>query len=271
MRRRTLAETFKAEAFEANDSLRWKMGVAAFRQVAEWKCLERMNEADRIVTQRLCSLQESLADQVFEQLLGEIVSGMLLPGSQMSELGLCQRWGLSRTPIREALIKLAEIGLVKILPQRGTFVAPLSRTAFRSAQFAREHLECALVAEAIRHIDSTLLRELKEIISEQEQAASDLNGPRFFEADEKFHRTIARKSLHEDVWSVLRHCKIHFDRVCHLIFVQDRAQIPVLIDQHREIVSGLANRNEDKAVAAMRRHLRQVLEGADCIFAQHAA
>jgi DNA-binding GntR family transcriptional regulator len=65
----------------------------------------------------------------------------------MAELDLCRRLGVSRTPVREALIKLADADLVRIYPQSGSFVAPISREAFGHAQFIREHLECALVAE----------------------------------------------------------------------------------------------------------------------------
>jgi DNA-binding GntR family transcriptional regulator len=206
-----------------------------------------------------------LADQVYERLLEEIVSGTLPPGTPMAELDLCDRLGVSRTPVREALIKLADADLVRIYPQSGTVVAPISREAFRHAQFIREHLECALVAEAVRFIDATSLRELGEIIAWQEQAAKPAE---FYARDEAFHQAIARISRHEDVWQVIRQTKIHFDRVRHLTLQEDAGHIPLLIEQHREILSGLADLNEERAVAAMRRHLREVFRRADGIFAR---
>ena len=206
-----------------------------------------------------------LADQVYDHLLDEIVSGALPPGTPMTELDLCDRLGVSRTPVREALIKLADVDLVRILPQSGTFVAPVSREAFRHAQFIREHLECALVAEAIRFIDATSLRELNDIIERQERAATPAE---FYASDEEFHHAIARTSRHEDVWQVIRQTKIHFDRVRHLTLQQDAGHIPLLIEQHREILNGLTDCNEARAVAAMRRHLREVFRRADGIFAR---
>jgi GntR family transcriptional regulator, rspAB operon transcriptional repressor len=204
-----------------------------------------------------------LADQVYQRLLDEIVSGALPPGTPMAELDLCNRLGVSRTPVREALIKLADADLVRIYPQSGTVVAPISREAFGHAQFIREHLECALVAEAVRFIDATALRELGEIIAAQEQAVTPAE---FYARDEAFHQAIARVSRHEDVWQVIRQTKIHFDRVRHLTLVEDAGHIPLLIQQHREILSGLADLNEERAVAAMRRHLREVFRRADGIF-----
>jgi GntR family transcriptional regulator, rspAB operon transcriptional repressor len=206
-----------------------------------------------------------LADQVYERLLEEIVSGALPPGTPMAELDLCDRLGVSRTPVREALIKLADANLVRIYPQSGTVVAPISREAFGHAQFIREHLECALVAEAVRFIDATSLRELGDIIAWQEQAVTPAE---FYARDEALHQAIARISRHEDVWQVIRQTKIHFDRVRHLTLLEDAGHIPLLIEQHREILSGLADLNEERAVAAMRRHLREVFRRADGIFAR---
>jgi len=211
-----------------------------------------------------------LADQVFERLLDDIVSGRLAPGTPLSELELCDRLGVSRTPVREALIKLADVNLIQIFPQRGTFVAPISAEAFSHAQFIREHLECALVAEAVRYIDATSLRDLNDILARQEAAATRASPGEFYELDEAFHRAIARLSRRVEVWQVIRQTKIHFDRIRHLTLRADTSQIPMLIEQHREILDGLANCNEAQAVAAMRRHLREVFRHAEQIFSEQS-
>jgi DNA-binding GntR family transcriptional regulator len=72
----------------------------------------------------------------------------------------------------------------------------------------------------------------------------------------------------EDVWQVIRQTKIHFDRVRHLTLQEDAGHIPLLIEQHREILNGLADCSEAQAVAAMRRHLREVFRRAEGIFAR---
>ncbi|MDR3375612.1 MAG: GntR family transcriptional regulator [Ancalomicrobiaceae bacterium] len=213
--------------------------------------------------------QPRLADQVFDRLIEDIVTGALPAGTPVSELDLCDRLKVSRTPVREALIKLAEIGLVRIMPQRGTFVAPISPAAFRNAQFIREHLECALVAEAVRYIDSTSLRELTDLIERQEEVAHSGVGTDFFAPDEAFHRTIARIARREEVWYLIRQTKVHFDRVRHLTLREDANHIPLLIEQHREVLTGIAECNEARAVAAMRRHLREIFRRAESIFERH--
>lgn len=205
-----------------------------------------------------------LASRVYERLLENIVSGELPPGTPMAELDLCRRLGVSRTPVREALIKLSEAGLVRILPKRGSYVAPISVQAFHDAQFIREHLECALVAEAVRYIDATAMRELDSMIAAQERASREGAAELFFAQDEAFHGAIARISHRPDVWNVVRQSKIQFDRLRRAT-LKDVSHIPLLIEQHREIAAGLAACNEAQAVAAMRRHLREIFHRAERI------
>ncbi len=216
--------------------------------------------ADKHVTERLAS-------RVFERLLHDIVSGQLPPGTPMAELDLCNRLGVSRTPVREALIKLAEAGLVRIYPKRGSYVAPISMRAFHDAQFIREHLECALVGDAVRFIDASALRELNAIMELQEQACAEARADAFFEQDEAFHGCIARISGRGEVWRVIRQTKVQFDRVRRATLL-DPTHIPLLIDQHREILDGLAACDEARAIAAMRRHLREIFRRAEKIIGQ---
>ena len=190
-----------------------------------------------------------LATRVFDRLLADIVSGRLLPGMPLSELDLCESLGVSRTPVREALIKLAEADLVRIVPKRGSYVAPIALQGFADAQFIRENLECALVAEAARQIDASALAELNALLESQRQAKT---GDAFFQLDEAFHAAIAGRT---SVWKVIRQTKLQFDRVRRLSLL-DGKRIPLLVEQHREVVEGLAACDEARAVAAMRRHLR---------------
>src|SRR4051812_28202016 len=81
-------------------------------------------------------------DQVYDLLRESIVTAELEPGRQLSENELAGRLGVSRTPVREALVRLRDDRLVEIVPQLGTFVAPISGRAVADAQFVREALEC---------------------------------------------------------------------------------------------------------------------------------
>src|SRR6266436_1420473 len=89
--------------------------------------------------------RQTIAVQVRALLRRDIIAGRLLPRTMLSEQELSQRFGVSRTPIREALIKLAEENLVEIYPQYGSFVAPIKLQDVFDSQFVRESLECAAI------------------------------------------------------------------------------------------------------------------------------
>jgi len=124
--------------------------------------------------------------------------------------------GVSRTPVREALIKLADDGLVRIAPQVGTFVAPISLESVKEAQFIREHLECALIIDAGKKMDETTIRRLRENLARQSRAARNDDWVHFMLLDEDLHGTLATAAGHPGAWRIIQQSKVHFDRVRHL-------------------------------------------------------
>src|SRR5919202_4680398 len=91
-------------------------------------------------------------DEVYARLRAAIVTAELEPGRQLSENEVAGRFGVSRTPVREALVRLRDDRLVEIVPQLGTFVSPISTRAVADAQFIREALECAAVRAAAARV-----------------------------------------------------------------------------------------------------------------------
>ncbi len=199
-----------------------------------------------------------LAVQVFETIRRDIVSGTLAPNSQLSEAELSERLDVSRTPVREALIKLAEDGLVKIVSHVGTFVAPISIESVREAQFIREHVECALVSDACERMDPPALDRLRRNIARQGEAAATGDWVTFLAVDEIFHETLASVAGHPGAWRIIQQSKIHLDRV-RLMSFQLPSHMGQVIAQHVMIVDSLERRDEGSARAALRLHLREIL------------
>lgn len=200
-----------------------------------------------------------LGVQVFETLKEQIVSGVLAPKAQLSEVELSGRLGVSRTPVREALIKLTEEGLVQIIPQVGTFVAPISLESVRQAQFIREHLECGLIVEAAKSIDQGTLRRLRENLEQQGRAAKDDDLDRFYELDESFHASLASLAGHDVVWRIIQQSKVHMDRLRHVSF-RIPHHMDHLIGQHEAILDAVAAGDTDAAQQTLRGHLREIFE-----------
>ena len=198
------------------------------------------------------------ATQIFEALRAEIVASRLPPGSPLQDRMLIERFGVSRTPVREALIRLSEIGLVDIFPQSGTFVSRVPVNAIPEAVLIRKALEGITVELAARHATPERLAAVDLAIRRQKGAAHAGDTDAFHEADEGFHAAIADLSGHPGIWALLSQAKIQMDRA-------RRLTLPVLgrmeqvIAEHETIRTHLAARDEEGAKAAMALHLSAVI------------
>jgi GntR family transcriptional regulator, rspAB operon transcriptional repressor len=186
-----------------------------------------------------------------------IVRGELAPGARISEPELQARLGIGRTPLREAMLRLAEQGLVSILPQSGSFVAPIQLNRVEEAQFVREHLECAVIREVAARIDASGLQTLRSNLAGQHQASHDGNAEAFYALDEALHAAFADLAGRPGVWRLIQQGKLHMDRVRRLSLPMHN-QIPRLIAQHEAVLAALAKQDADGAEAALRHHLREV-------------
>src|SRR5690606_32776224 len=108
---------------------------------------------------------------VFATLRREIVTAAIVPGTQISEQSLCERYGVSRTPVREAMLRLAGEGLVNIYPQVGTFVTRIDLEKVREAHFIREALECATARTAAGQATKAHVDQLQDLLQRQRSAA----------------------------------------------------------------------------------------------------
>jgi DNA-binding GntR family transcriptional regulator len=194
--------------------------------------------------------------QVYRQLRNAIIQGKINPGERLSELEIAVQYETSRQPVREAFIKLAEECLVRILPQRGTFVVKISVAEVMDARFVREAIEIAVVMKAAASASLSAIQALRVLIEKQAaiQAGHNIE---FYALDDEFHRALALSAGHAYAWRVLESIKAQMDRVRYLS-LDDATPIPLLIEQHRRIVDGIEAGDPTVAAAAMRNHLREI-------------
>jgi DNA-binding GntR family transcriptional regulator len=198
-----------------------------------------------------------LSDAVYDAVREMIIRASMPPGSRVAEAKIGERLGVSRTPVREALLRLADEGLVQMVPQSGIYVAPVSLDAVSEAQFIREHLEGAVLRDVAAKIDPIGMALLRGTLARQEAAQDAADLIQFYDLDELLHQQFCELAGRSGVWRVIQHSKHHLDRVRWLSLpVADH--IPYLIKQHRAIVDAVGNHDSDAAEAAMRVHLREV-------------
>jgi len=195
--------------------------------------------------------------EVYDTLRASIVSLQRTPGQRLSEAELARDLGVSRTPVREAIIQLRADGLVEVTPQLGSFVSKISLRNVREAQFAREALETAAVRLAVERVDDAAVARLRQNISLQRAARASADLEQFYRLDEAFHRELVATSGYAGISELLDRSRAHLNRVRRLSLpVPD--VIEELIDQHSAVVEALERRDADQAEAALRHHLRGV-------------
>ena len=210
----------------------------------------------------------SVAHQLRAELLRAIISLELRPGSRISEVEIAERYGVSRQPVREAVISLAQTGLVKTLPQRGTAVVPISVSQMRDARFVREAIEVAVARQAAESILPQARRQLETIIAQQELAVRQSDRDSFFHYDEAFHAMLCEGVGSQMAWESIRNVKVHMDRVCTLT-LKDAVSMAPLIDEHKAILAAIDAHDASAAAEAMSLHLYGILTALPKIEAEH--
>lgn len=205
--------------------------------------------------------RQPIAAQIYERLRRAITTLSMLPSEALSEKELSLQLGVSRTPVREALIRLADEGLIDILPQRGSFVAPIRLRDVEEAQFIRESLEVAVSRRLAGGCSRRFLTEIKSNLYDQEKAVNTEALDLFLDLDEAFHRSFCEEAGLPKSWRVIQSVKLQMDRVRYLS-LPDLGHLRVLLTQHRSIVDAIESGDVDKAGNDMAAHLREVLRTA---------
>lgn len=205
-----------------------------------------------------------VAVQVQEILRERILSLRLKPGQQLSRQMLQGEFGISQTPVRDALLRLQEDGLVDIYPQYATRVSRIDIHHARQAQFLR----LALETEALRRLAEVAPQEtadsLDEVVALQERVANPETYDRFEELDRDFHRILYEGAGISLLWSVVRGQSVHLDRLRRLNLPMP-GKLQSLIHDHRAISLAVRKGDASRAIEAMRLHLSGTLSIIDQI------
>jgi GntR family transcriptional regulator, rspAB operon transcriptional repressor len=194
----------------------------------------------------------------------EILAGRLRPGQALSENEIAQRLAVSRTPVREAIIRLESEGLLTVRPQVGTTVAPIDVDAVADGQFLRESIECRTVAIAARSVSPADARELRALLKEQARVAALGDHPAFVPLDDRLHQKLVAMAGRPRIWHAIEDVKAQLDRV-RFLSLEDPAWLATIYRQHEDIVRHVLAGDADGAAAAMSRHLRAVFASIETI------
>lgn len=212
--------------------------------------------------------QATIGNRVFDAIRQAIVQLQLRPGNLLSEAEVARQLGVSRQPVREAFIKLAEVGLVEVRPQRGTFVVMISKREVQNARFIREAIEVAVARKAAREAGEGQIGILRDIIADQQRMATAGDHSGFLRLDEAFHEALAHSADCDHAWRVLESLKAQMDRV-RWLSMPDATPFETLITQHAAIVDAIAAKSPEAAEAAVHKHLGEILTSLPRLAAEH--
>lgn len=194
------------------------------------------------------------AATIHRQLRHEILTLVRKPGEPILEKEIAEAFGVSRTPVREALLRLADERLTEIAPQSGTFVARIPIAALPEAIIVRKALEGVTVRAAAERASRSQIAGLRAILERQREMLEGGDRERFHLADEAFHAAIAEAAAYPGVWTLIQQAKIQLDRYRRLT-LPEPGRIGRIIIEHSAVVDAIELGDGDRAAIAMVGHL----------------
>ena len=205
-----------------------------------------------VPTMERLDLNRPVVDQIYSALKSAILSRELFPGQAVSENEIGQSFNSSRTPVREALSRLRDDGLIVTLPSRGTYVSRLSEKNIRSAQFIREALEVAAVCRLCQiGLTAEAEQEIEHALNGQRAAMRNGDRKAFRVHDDQFHSE-----------------KAGLDRL-RALAITDEAHMARLLSEHEAVYDAIRAGDEARATDNLRKHLRRVLGILSQVFENH--
>lgn len=206
--------------------------------------------------------------QVFDHLRERIISLDLKPGVQLQRDELATYFDLSSTPIRDALTRLGEEGLVDIVPKQTTTVRAIDVESARQAHFLRLSLELEIVYQLAQAPGRAPVTTLENIVSQQALALSQRDFATFMQADLTFHRQMFVAAQAETLWHWMRRHSGQLDRLRRLhVPIKDKGA-NILVD-HASIVAAIAAGDHRGAQRNVRKHLSGTLTQLEAIRAEY--
>ncbi|HPF83918.1 HTH-type transcriptional repressor RspR [bioreactor metagenome] len=206
-------------------------------------------------------LYTTSADYAYQELRHRIITKQLKPGQRLPEVNIAVQMGVSRTPVREALRRLASEGLVIIIPNSGARLAAPTVREIEDTFLVREQLECLAIRLAAERIGDRHLRRLEEALVEEARAIEERDLETYLEVNEAFHKAVADASgnrvLAEYVENILARTNAYV--VFYDPFYQN--ETTPTVDSHKEILMALRAHDSEKSVKLMKRHLKESISG----------
>ncbi len=206
-----------------------------------------------------------LRDVVFKTLRQAILKGELAPGERLLEVQLADKLGVSRTPVREAIHKLSQEGLVVLIPRKGAEVASISEKSLRDVLEVRLALETLAVSLACERITQEDMKNLEQEFQAFQKSVEQDELLDITQRDEAFHDAIYNSTYNTRLVTMINNLREQMYRY-RMEYIKERGKREMLVQEHQEIMNAIKAGDSQAAQEAIRRHIdNQVLTVAQII------
>lgn len=202
---------------------------------------------------------KSLNDVTYNRIKDDIMNMTLEPGMDISVQKLSERYGVSRTPVREAIVRLQQSGLVVIYPQRKTVVSKIDLQRVHEEWFIRTSLESAVVDEFIHKCSELVTDTMQELINKQKKYLDKEHFREFYSRDNRFHQLIFETAGQQLSWFTIEDVTSHYNRI-RLLYGKMSGMELFVVDQHEKIVEAARKRETETMRQVVMEHSNNLLE-----------
>lgn len=201
--------------------------------------------------------RKSIQTLVYEELKRNIMSMKLEPGQTISTQEIATKLNVSRTPVREAFLRLQSEGLVEMIPQRETMVSKISLKRVEQEKFIRECLEMGVIRKFMDKSGCEVEENMAELIQLQKKCGEEKDFVGFLEADDQFHKVLFDVTGQEMAWETIASRNGHYNRL-RILYVQRDTAMQESIEQHHKIATLLESGSREEAARALSSHVRRL-------------
>ena len=194
---------------------------------------------------------------VFDELRKEILDLTLKPGTELNLNQLSALFGVSRSPIRDAVKELSVEHLIDIYPQRGTYVSRINLRMADDERFIRLNLELGSIPDFINNINDELISEMEELIKKQEKAFALRDTSLLLKLDDQFHSVIFKGADRQGVFDFILTRNGNYHRMRLISFMFDAISEDV-ISQHKVLLEAIKEKDPEKVMALDKMHMTKL-------------
>lgn len=220
--------------------------------------------------------ERQVSVQIYEFLRQLIIENYLMPDDKISENEIAEHFGVSRMPVRIAINGLINCGLVKVFPQKGSFVTKISVKNLNEICFMRCAIETSSLRNSIKldeksreKIVNKLARNVEKQHALKQNKQNNLQG-KLLTLDDDFHSTICQFSNTKLAWETLQKLKSNMDRIRYLTIGETISSVEHIVSDHDNLFNEIKNKNIENACEYLSKHLYEITGTYKKVQAEHS-